>query len=183
MRGMAGRVWTLRRWRLGVGPLEGSGRVFFAFSALLFAFSVPQGLPGGMVGTFRVSVTNPGIRTLGRAGLYLTVVGWLLFRWVGVPYWSWGFVGGWTSRRIQVAYSIKSISIAPSPFPTMALWYPTLISPGSGSGPMSKTRGFAKVWGGGPPPPAHQGLFTPAIGRSPARPSTTDSATCRPALS
>ena len=56
--GMAGRVREPRRWRLGAGPSEGSDRAFFAFS-------VPQGLPGAMVGTSRVSVTNPGIRTLG----------------------------------------------------------------------------------------------------------------------
>ena len=42
---------------MGVGPSEGSGPAFFAFSVL-------QGLPGAMVGTSRVSMTNPGIRTL-----------------------------------------------------------------------------------------------------------------------
>ena len=57
--GMAGRVREPRRWWLGVGPLEGSGPAFFAFS-------VPQGLPGAMAGTSRVSMTNPGIRTLSR---------------------------------------------------------------------------------------------------------------------
>ena len=31
LRGMAGRVRKLRRWRQGVGPPEGSGRAFFAF--------------------------------------------------------------------------------------------------------------------------------------------------------
>ena len=31
--GMAGRVREPRRWRLGAGPLEGSGPAFFAFSA------------------------------------------------------------------------------------------------------------------------------------------------------
>ena len=30
--GMAGRVREPRRWRLGVGPSEGSGPAFFAFS-------------------------------------------------------------------------------------------------------------------------------------------------------
>ena len=55
--GMAGRVREPRRWRLGAGPSEGSGPAFFAFS-------VPQGLPGAMAGTSRVSITNPGIRTL-----------------------------------------------------------------------------------------------------------------------
>ena len=30
-RGLAGRVREPRRWRLGVGPPEGSGRAFFAF--------------------------------------------------------------------------------------------------------------------------------------------------------
>ena len=46
--GMAGRVREPGRWRLGAGPSEGSGPVFFAFS-------VPQGLPGAMVGRSRIS--------------------------------------------------------------------------------------------------------------------------------
>ena len=57
--GIAGRVRKLRRCRLGVGPPEGSGRAFFAFS-------VPQGLPGAIAGTSRVSITNPGIQATRR---------------------------------------------------------------------------------------------------------------------
>ena len=75
--GMAGRVREPRRWWLGVGPSEWSGPEFFAFSA-------PQGLPGGMGGTSRVSLTNRGIGTLGEC--------WKTGEWLARRPLTWHFV-------------------------------------------------------------------------------------------
>ena len=47
---------------VGGGP---AGGVPPGDAPMFFAFSDPQALAGRMVGTFRVSITNPGIRTLG----------------------------------------------------------------------------------------------------------------------
>ena len=85
---------------MGVGPAEGSDPVFFAFS-------VPQGLPGGMVGASRVSVMNPGIRTPGE--------GSRTGEWLARRPLTWRFVidrranGGFLSPLLDL-YELKPVS-------------------------------------------------------------------------